>query len=227
LLDTQKEFLENRNPEKDVWRIFKVISDFTDAFETLDKIGPAVSIFGSTRARQDDYYYKRAVQLSKKLVQKGFAIITGGGPGLMEAANRGAWEAGGVSIGLNIELPSKQKLNDYVNIPLDFRYFFTRKVAFIKYAVSFIVFPGGFGTLDECFESLALIQTKKIGAFPVFLYGKEFWKPMNGVFEQLLETGYISQADMNLFKITDDDNEILNSLSAAFYNNSSNNNEKE
>ncbi|WP_035589608.1 LOG family protein [Hippea jasoniae] len=207
--DIQKEFLENRNKNRDVWRLFKILSDFTDAFEELDEIGPAVAIFGSAREKEDGFYYKKAREISKKLAENGFAIITGGGPGIMEAANRGAVDAGGISIGLNIELPHEQYLNRFVNIGLDFKYFFTRKVTFMKYAVAFVVMPGGYGTMDELFESLVLIQTDKIGAFPVVLYGNEFWKKVFDFLVFLRDRRYISPEDLSIFKITDDVDEVV------------------
>ncbi|AEA34289.1 TIGR00730 family Rossman fold protein [Hippea maritima] len=201
--DIQKEFLENRNKNKDLWRLFKVLSDFTDAFEELDDIGLAVAVFGSARVKEDDFYYKKAYEIARRFAQEGYAIITGGGPGIMEAANKGAHDIGGVSVGLNIELPHEQMLNPYVNIPLDFRYFFTRKVTFMKYAVSFVVMPGGYGTMDELFESLVLIQTDKIGRFPVVLFGSEFWNKVVDLVSFLADRGYISKTDLSLFKITD------------------------
>ncbi len=209
MTNIQREFLENRNKNKDVWRIFRVVSDFTDAFEDLDDVGLAVSIFGSARVDENDFYYKKTVELAKKLSLEGYAIITGGGPGIMEAANRGASEAKGVSVGLNIELPHEQKMNPYVSIPLDFKYFFTRKVTFMKYAVSFVVMPGGFGTMDELFESLVLKQTNKIGEFPVVLFGKEFWTPLIDFMLNLKKLDYISESDLKLFKLTDDIDEAV------------------
>ncbi len=207
--DIQKEFLENRDKNKDVWRIFRVVSEFTDAFEELDSLGPAVSIFGSARIDENDHYYKKTYEIARKLSEAGYAIITGGGGGAMEAANRGAYDVGGISIGLNIDLPHEQEMNPYVNLPLNFRYFFTRKVTFMKYAVAFVVMPGGFGTMDELFESLTLKQTNKIGAFPVVLFGSEFWKPFLALMENLLKRRYISQRDLDLFVITDSTDEVV------------------
>ncbi len=207
--DVQKEFLENRNKNKDVWRIFKIVSDFTDAFEELDSLGPAVSIFGSARIKENDFYYKKTVEIAEKLSKAGYAIITGGGPGTMEAANRGAYNAHGVSIGLNIELPHEQKINPYVSTPLSFKYFFTRKVTFMKYAVGFVVMPGGYGTVDELFESLVLKQTNKIGAFPIVLFGSEFWKPIIDFLDIMKHKKYINKTDTDIFMVTDDTDEIL------------------
>ncbi len=207
--DIQKEFLENRDKNKDVWRIFRVVSEFTDAFEELDELGPAVSIFGSSRMKKDDPYYSKTVEIAEKLSRAGYAIITGGGPGAMEAANKGALKANGISIGLNITLPHEQEMNRYVNLPLHFRYFFTRKVTFMKYAVAFVVMPGGLGTMDELFEGLVLKQTGKIGAFPLVLFGSEFWKPFVALMEELKKRDYISESDMLLYKITDDTDEVV------------------
>ncbi len=209
MLDIQKEFLENRNKNRDVWRIFKIISDFTDAFVELDSLGPAVSIFGSARATENDFYYKKTTELAKKLAENGYAIITGGGPGIMEAGNKGAYEAGGVSIGLNIELPHEQHMNKFVNEPLNFKYFFTRKTIFMKYAVSFIIMPGGFGTMDELFESLVLTQTKKMTSFPIVLFGKEFWSPLLSFFNNLINHKYIDKEDLDLFMVTDSIEEAI------------------
>jgi uncharacterized protein (TIGR00730 family) len=194
------------SPVKDLWRIFRVMAEFTEGFEELASVGPAVSIFGSARTEHDDPYYKLAEQTASGLVDAGFAVITGGGGGIMEAANKGAADAGGQSIGLNIELPMEQVPNEYQNISLDFRYFFVRKVMFLKYAHGFIVFPGGYGTMDEFFESLVLIQTLKQATFPVILMGSEYW---GGLVEWLKakmlgEHKYISPEDMDDFTMADD-----------------------
>lgn len=194
------------NPVQDLWRIFRVMAEFTEGFEELASVGPAVSIFGSARTKPDDPYYKLAEQTASELVNAGFAIITGGGGGIMEAANKGATDANGQSIGLNIELPMEQTPNEYQNISLDFRYFFVRKVMFLKYAHGFIVFPGGYGTMDEFFESLVLIQTLKQATFPVILMCSEYWA---GLIEWLRtkmldEHEYISPEDMDVFTMVDD-----------------------
>jgi uncharacterized protein (TIGR00730 family) len=196
----------SESPVKDLWRIFRVMAEFVEGFEELASVGPAVSIFGSARTGPDDRYYKLAKQTSSELSKAGFAIITGGGGGVMEAANEGATLAGGKSIGLNIELPMEQVPNDYQNVSLNFRYFFVRKVMFLKYAHGFIVFPGGFGTMDEFFESLVLIQTLKQASFPVLLMGSEYWDGLiKWINEQMLEQHkYISPDDMNVFTILDD-----------------------
>jgi len=194
------------NPVQDLWRIFRVMAEFTEGFEELASVGPAVSIFGSARTKPEDPYYKLAEQTASGLVNAGFAVITGGGGGIMEAANKGAADADGQSIGLNIELPMEQTPNEYQNISLDFRYFFVRKVMFLKYAHGFIVFPGGYGTMDEFFESLVLIQTLKQATFPVILMGNGYWA---GLIEWLRtkmldEHKYISPEDMDVFRMADD-----------------------
>lgn len=194
------------SPVRDLWRIFRVMAEFTEGFEELASVGPAVSIFGSARTKPGDKYYKLAEQTSSELAQAGFAIITGGGGGIMEAANKGAADAGGQSIGLNIDLPMEQIPNDFQNVSLNFRYFFVRKVMFLKYAHGFIVFPGGFGTMDEFFESLVLIQTLKQASFPVVLMGSEYWSGLiKWIKEQMLEQHeYISPDDLDVFTILDD-----------------------
>src|SRR5690349_17524612 len=163
------------NEIKDSWRIFRIMAEFVEGFEALADLGRAVTIFGSARTHPDDRYFKAAEETARLLAKSGFSVITGGGPGIMEAGNKGAFEAGGQSIGLNITLPHEQNANRYQTISLDFHYFYARKVMFVKYAAAFICFPGGYGTLDEFFEVLTLVQTLKIEAFPILLYGKDFW----------------------------------------------------
>ena len=194
------------NPVQDLWRIFRVMAEFTEGFEELASVGPAVSIFGSARTHPDDRYYKLAEQTASEIVKAGFAVITGGGGGIMEATNKGATKAGGQSIGLNIELPMEQIPNDYQNLSLHFRYFFVRKVMFLKYAHGFIVVPGGYGTMDEFFESLVLIQTLKQASFPVILMGSEYWEGLIGWMKEkmLKEYEYISPEDMDVFTVVDD-----------------------
>ena len=194
------------NPVQDLWRIFRVMAEFTEGFEELASVGPAVSIFGSARTKPDDPFYKLAEQTASELVKAGFAIITGGGGGIMEAANKGATDAGGQSIGLNIELPMEQIPNDYQNITLNFRYFFVRKVMFLKYAHGFIVFPGGYGTMDEFFESLVLIQTLKQATFPVILMGNGYWEGLVDWLKtkMLGEHKYINPEDLNVFTMAED-----------------------
>ena len=194
------------NPVKDLWRIFKIMAEFTEGFEELASVGPAVSIFGSARIKPGDRYFKLAEETAADFVRAGFAVITGGGGGVMAAANKGAAEAGGQSIGLNIDLPMEQDPNEYQNMSMHFRYFFCRKVMFLKYAHGFVVLPGGFGTMDEFFEALTLIQTLKQASFPVILMGSEFWSGLlNWMRKQLLDDhGYISPEDMDIFKIVDE-----------------------
>lgn len=188
------------------WSVFKIMSEFVEGYETLYRIGPCVSIFGSARTKKDELYYELAQNTAKKVTDLGFGVITGGGPGIMEAANKGAKEAGGTSVGLCITLPFEEKPNEYVDVPyaLKFDYFFARKVMFVKYAQGFIVFPGGFGTLDELFESMTLIQTKKINPFPIILIGVDYWKGLIAwIKETLLLQGMISEKDLDLFYLTD------------------------
>ncbi len=193
-------------PVKDLWRLFRIMAEFTEGFEELASVGPAVSIFGSARTEPGDRYYKLAEQTASEIVDAGFAVITGGGGGIMEAANKGAADAGGQSIGLNIELPMEQTPNEYQNVPLEFRYFFVRKVMFLKYAHGFIVFPGGFGTMDEFFESLVLIQTLKQASFPVILMCSDYWSGLIDWIKQtmLKEHNYISPEDLDVFTMVDD-----------------------
>jgi hypothetical protein len=187
------------------------MAEFVDGIESLSDVGSAVSIFGSARVKQGDPYYKKAEYLAHRLAEEGFTIITGGGPGIMEAGNRGAAEAGGKSVGMNIHLPFEQKPNTYANISLDCRYFFIRKVLFVKYAMAYVVLPGGFGTLDEMFEALTLIQTRRIKSFPVILMGSEFWQGLMDWIKgtMLRDNNMISQADLALFEIIDDPEEVV------------------
>ncbi|MGE5296897.1 MAG: TIGR00730 family Rossman fold protein [Solirubrobacterales bacterium] len=193
-------------PVEDLWRIFRIMAEFTEGYEELAAVGPAVSIFGSARTRPDHPHYKLAEETARRLARAGFAVITGGGGGIMEAANKGAAEAGACSIGLNIELPHEQIPNSFQNLPLHFRYFFVRKVMFLKYAHGFIVFPGGYGTMDEIFEALVLIQTLRQASFPVILMVKDYWQGLiDWVKKTMLgENGYISPEDLDVFSILDD-----------------------
>lgn len=203
-------YLVDQLSEKESWRIFRIMAEFIEGFEVLSKIPPAVSIFGSARTSPEDSYYQKAEKTAAKLSREGYAIITGGGPGIMEAANKGASEAGGISVGLNINLPEEQKPNKYIGTYLDFRYFFVRKMMFVKYAVAFVIFPGGFGTLDEFFEPIQLIQTHKIKPFPVILVGKEFWGELRDWIEKvLLKEGKISLQDIDLFNVIDEPDGIV------------------
>ena len=202
------------------WRMFKIMAEFVDGFETMDKIGPCVSIYGSARTKPDHKYYKLSEQIAAKLVHEGFGIITGGGPGIMEAGNKGAYKEGGKSVGLNIELPYEQSHNPYIDRDklINFKYFFVRKVMLVKYAQAFIFMPGGFGTLDEMFEALTLIQTHKIERVPVILVGKSYWKGLLAwVRETMLHKEHnISEEDLDLFYMTDDPEEVVKHI-AAFY----------
>ncbi len=199
------------NPAEETWRIFKILAEFVDGFDVMSRIGPAVSIFGSARTSADDRYYQIAREIAFKLAKNRFAVITGGGPGLMEAANRGAAEGGGLSAGLNISLPHEQVPNPYQNVPLDFHYFFARKVMFIKYSLATVCLPGGFGTMDEFFESMTLVQTGKIEGTKVLLVGREFWQPLIDWMRriQLERFACISPGDVELFTLTDDPDEVV------------------
>lgn len=196
----------------DSWRLFRIMSEFVDGFDTLASIGrPAVSIFGSARTGPKDPYYKLGEKIAAELAMAGYAIITGGGPGIMAAANKGATESGGMSIGLNINLPYEQEPNPFANVPLNFKYFFVRKVMFIKYAMAFICMPGGFGTLDELFEALTLMQTRRIKSFPVILVGREFWSGLvDWIKERLLAAGNIDKDDLLYFQVLDESEDIVN-----------------
>ncbi len=194
-----------QHAEGDSWRIFRIMSEFVEGFDVLGRVGQAVSIFGSARTKPDDPYFAAAEQTARLLAKRNIAVITGGGPGIMEAGNKGAIEAGGKSIGLNISLPQEQEGNKYQTISLDFHYFYARKVMFVKYASAFICFPGGYGTLDEFFEVLTLVQTLKIEAFPIILYGTPFW---SGLIEwlksQLREGHFVDREDIDIFRVVDD-----------------------
>ncbi|GGQ40179.1 LOG family protein [Couchioplanes azureus] len=190
---------------KDAWRALRILSEFVEGFDTLADLPPAVSVFGSARSAPDSPECVLAAELGAALAEAGFAVITGGGPGVMEAANRGATEAGGMSVGLGIELPFEQGLNDWVDVGIDFRYFFVRKTMFVKYAQAFVVLPGGFGTLDELFEAITLVQTRKVTRFPVILMGSEYWGGLlDWIKQRLLADGKVSPGDMDLILLTDD-----------------------
>ena len=200
----------------DTWRVFRIMGEFVQGFEDLAHITNGVSIFGSARTLPDDPVYKAARETAALLARAGFAVITGGGPGIMEAANRGAFEAGGTSVGCNIELPHEQKGNDYTTLALKFKYFFVRKMMFVKYSDAFIIFPGGFGTLDELFESLTLIQTHKIRNFPVVLYGSNYWGGMiDWIKGTVLSEGKISEEDLRRLHLTDSPAEIVEIISRS------------
>lgn len=206
----EKQYVVDALSIDESWRIFRIMAEFVDAIETLSRVKHAVSIFGSARTKPDDPYYQKAELLARRLAEKGFGVITGGGPGVMAAANKGAAEAGGQSVGMNIRLPFEQKPNPYANVSIDYKYFFIRKVMFVKYAVAYVILPGGFGTMDELFEALTLIQTKRIKSFPVILMGSEYWK---GLFDWLRETMLrdkkISLDDLERFQMIDDPDEAV------------------
>ncbi len=195
----------------DSWRMFKIMSEFVEGFDSLASVkGPTVSIFGSARIGEDNDFYQMALEISRELGKAGYAIMTGGGPGIMEAANRGASEVGAYSIGLNISLPHEQEENRYANLPLEFRYFFVRKVMLVKYAMAFICMPGGFGTMDELFESLTLIQTRRIKPFPIVMVGSSYWGGLvDWMKESLVASGGIDVDDLAIFKVMDDAGEIV------------------
>ena len=195
---------------EDPWRIFRIMAEFVDSFETLSHLGPAVTIFGSARTRPDDAYYRATVALARGLAKNHLAVITGGGPGVMEVANKGAAEAKGKSVGLNIELPHEQAGNRYANIPINFHYFFARKVCFVKYSMGFVFMPGGFGTLDEFFEVLTLVQTNRISRFPLILFGEDYWRGLLRWMKSTLgPEGMISRGDLELVRVVDDVKEAM------------------
>lgn len=201
---------ELKASQEDLWRIFRITAEFVEGFETMAKIKPSVVVFGSARAKPMDKYYELAVEVSQEIVKKGFGIITGGGPGIMEAANKGAKRAGGSSTGVNIELPHEQSANPFIDHDklLTFRYFFVRKVMFFKYAQGYVLMPGGFGTIDECFEVMTLIQTGKTTKFPIIMMGTEYWNSLiDWIKSTLLKSNYISEKDLELFSLTDDPEE--------------------
>ncbi len=203
---------------RETWRLFRILSEFVDGFEGMSRVGPSISVFGSARTKPDHPSYQAAQHCGRLICESGFGVITGGGPGIMEAANRGAFECGGASVGLNIMLPHEQDPNPYQNVELMFRYFFVRKVMFVKYATGFIIFPGGFGTMDELFESLTLIQTLKIDPFPVVLVGRDYW---GGLLDwirntMLHEYGNISPEDLELFMLTDSVEEAVEYVKSRF-----------
>ena len=213
----QQPFADSTFLESDAWRALRIMGEFIEGFDTLARLGPAVTIFGSARTKPDDPTYGHARELAAKLSHQGFTVITGGGPGIMEAANRGAKEADGVSVGLAVELPHEHGPNPYVDIAQYFRYFFVRKTMFVKYAQAFVIFPGGFGTFDELFESLTLVQTGKIDHFPIILFGSEYW---TGLLEwlgsEVVSRGNISEIDLDLLRISDDIDEIVEIIAESY-----------
>jgi uncharacterized protein (TIGR00730 family) len=205
--------------KEDPWRVFRIMAEFVDGFHELSEVGPAVSIFGSARTKVDNRWYKQAEKTATLLSKEGYTIITGAGPGIMEAGNKGAAKAKGNSVGLNIDLPFEQKPNRYVKQLISFHYFFCRKVMFVKYAKAFVIFPGGFGTLDEFFESITLIQTERMGKFPVILYGSKFWDGLVDWFKKsVLKEKNISPEDMDIFQVVDTPEDVVKAIK-KFYNN--------
>jgi uncharacterized protein (TIGR00730 family) len=219
---TEDQKLLERRPEApafldtDPWRALRILSEFVDGFDAMARVGPAVTVFGSARTKPDDPVYELARRIGRRLAEAGYAVITGGGPGAMEAANRGCQEGGGLSVGCNIELPHEQSLNPYVDLGVEFRYFFARKTMFVKYADGFIILPGGFGTLDELFESLTLIQTGKVRHFPVVLVGSAYWSGLLAWWrDTVLAAGAISSGDLDLVTVCDDPDEAVALIQAG------------
>jgi uncharacterized protein (TIGR00730 family) len=203
--------------DSDAWRALRIQGEVIEGFDSLARLGPAVSIFGSARTHSEDPMYVHARDLAARLTRKGITIVTGGGPGIMEAANRGAADVGGVSVGLGIELPHEQRINEYANIAINFRYFFARKLMFVKYAQAFVIFPGGYGTLDELFEALVLVQTGKIDHFPIVLWGRAFWQPLvDWLSSDVLDQRMIAPEDLKLFRITEDVDDAVAWIEKAF-----------
>ncbi|MEW1979746.1 TIGR00730 family Rossman fold protein [Citricoccus sp. NPDC079358] len=201
---------ERQSTTTDAWRVLRIQGEFVEGFGALADLGPAISVFGSARTGPGAAEYEQAREVGRRLAEAGFSVVTGGGPGAMEAANRGAKEAGGLSVGLGIELPHEQGMNDWVDLGVDFRYFFVRKVMFLKYSQGFVVVPGGLGTLDELFEALTLVQTGKVTAFPVVLLGRDFWGPLVGwIRDSLVERGMVNPADVSLLQLADTPEEAV------------------
>ena len=209
LLQARPRVCEPDFTSSDPWRVFRILGEFVEGFDALCNLGPSVAFFGSSHSLRDSHYYKTAELTAQLVARRGLNVITGGGPGIMEAANKGAFEANGISVGCNIDLPAEQVPNSYQTISLQFRYFFVRKMMFVKYSVAFVIFPGGYGTIDELFEALTLVQTEKIKHFPVVLFGKSYWQPMvEWLKSSMLPQGYISQNDLGIFTVTDDPEEV-------------------
>jgi uncharacterized protein (TIGR00730 family) len=211
---TDQRLLDSRGPGEwvhtDPWRVLRIQAEFVEGFGALAELGPAVAIFGSARIKPDDPMYEKARLIAEQLCGRGYGVITGGGPGVMEAANRGASECGGVSVGLGIELPHEQGLNDWVDLGINFRYFFVRKTMFVKYSQGYVVMPGGFGTMDELFEALTLAQTKKVTSFPIVLFGTQYWGGLiDWLTDTMLTDGKINQPDLDMVKLTDDVDEAV------------------
>jgi uncharacterized protein (TIGR00730 family) len=207
----ENQYLVDDLAVKDTWRIFHILSEFVEGFEAMPKVYPAVTIFGSARSQPKSPAYKMTEIIARSLVKNGFNVVSGGGPGIMEAANKGAAQAGGQSVGLNIHLPHEQKPNKYANVSLNFKYFFIRKVMFLKYSVAYVIMPGGFGTLDELFEAITLIQTNRMRTFPVIMMDSKYWKGLiDWIKETLIKEKTISESDLNIFELVDDPDDVVN-----------------
>jgi uncharacterized protein (TIGR00730 family) len=206
----EKQYVVDALSKEESWRIFRIMAEFVESIEVLSNVHNAVTIFGSARLKPEDKYYQMAEKLGQLLVQNGFSVITGGGPGIMEAANKGAAEAGGQSVGMNIKLPFEQKPNSYANLQLDYKYFFIRKVMFVKYAVAYVIMPGGYGTMDELFEALTLIQTKRVKSFPLILVGREYWQGLlDWLKNSMQQKGMILPCDIEMIQIIDEPEEVV------------------
>ena len=206
----EKQYVIDALSINESWRVFRIMAEFVESIETLSDVNNAVTIFGSARVKPDDIYYQKTENLTRLLVQNGFSVITGGGGGIMEAANKGAGEAGGKSVGMNIQLPFEQKPNPYANIHLHYKYFFIRKVMFVKYAIAYVILPGGFGTMDELFEALTLIQTKRIKSFPLILMGSEYWQGLlDWLKKTMLREDKILPGDLDLIQVVDEPEEVV------------------
>ena len=206
----EKQYVIDALSINESWRVFRIMAEFVESIETLSDVNNAVTIFGSARVKSDDIYYQKTENLTRLLVQNGFSVITGGGGGIMEAANKGAGEAGGKSVGMNIQLPFEQKPNPYANIHLHYKYFFIRKVMFVKYAIAYVILPGGFGTMDELFEALTLIQTKRIKSFPLILMGSEYWQGLlDWLKKTMLREDKILPGDLDLIQVVDEPEEVV------------------
>lgn len=203
--------------KSDTWRVFRIMAELVEGFEALNGIGPAVTVFGSARLKPGSEYYDKCEKVADRLARSGFTVISGGGPGIMEAANKGARNGNGTSVGLNIALPMEQHANTYQDIRVEFRYFFVRKLMFVKYAVGYVIFPGGFGTMDELFEALTLIQTKKIRSFPVILVGRRYWQGMvDWMRQSVLDMGNIDAQDLQLFHVVDEPDEVCEIITKRY-----------
>ena len=210
---SETQFVLDEMTARDTWRIFRIMVELVEGFDELSKIGPAVSMFGSARCGPDSEEYKLAEIIARKLAERGFAVITGGGPGIMEAGNKGALAAGGTSIGLNIQLPREQQGNRHQTVSVDFKYFFVRKLMFVKYAMAFVIMPGGFGSLDELFEALTLIQTRRIKHFPLFLVDSKFWQPLlDWLRKDVVQRGFLTEVELDLITVVDDPDELVEQI---------------